>query len=130
MCGRSRALDELVLALDFGGALRRMVYVEIQASLVSRIAELRIIFRNRQYYIFRRGLRLPSAGPVQEFPLAVGSVALAITVVSQWLLNGSTNGSTKEVPMSTNVSGKIVRNSVLQVIVATGTAAVGGLLAA
>jgi hypothetical protein len=64
-----------------------------------------------------------------ESSVAACSVALAFTFVSQVFLKMVSANGTQEVPMNMNISEGIVVASVLQVIVATGTTAIAGLLA-
>jgi len=125
--------DELVASMDFGGAHRRMVYLKVQVPLVSQRAESPVILRNRQYYIYTCGLRLPSAGVAGHAFLTVAacSVALSFTVAAQFLLRlAGANGSSQEEPMGLKVYRKVVRTSVLEVVTGIGTAAIGGCLAA
>lgn len=66
----------------------------------------------------------------QYLSIAVGSVVLAFTFAAQFLLNLGSAIEVQENRMKTNAYRKIARTSVLQIIVATGTTAIGGTLAA
>jgi len=79
-------------------------------------------------------LRLPVAGTVGTLSLCLAAcpIAFAITVAarfaSQW---ADVTGSSKEVSMENKmVHRKVVRSSFLEVLEGSGTAAIGGLLAA
>ena len=62
--------------------------------------------------------------------MAACSVGLAVTVAATVVLHRHALGGSKEVSMDTKmVHRKVVRTSILEVIQATGTAAIGGVLA-
>jgi hypothetical protein len=87
---------------------------------------------HQAYNLWERELRLPEAGAAGHhfLSLVVCSVALAITFATQFFLNLRSAIEVQEMPMNKNAYRKIVRTSVQQIIVATGTTAIGGCLAA